>query len=80
MRASDARALRVLGYRASGVAADNMLTLDCEPEVHDEKRPAWTRMNPTDRPDIRKELTTRARKAIEMLKKSGDATFEYKIP
>jgi hypothetical protein len=53
------------------------LQFEREPEVHDEKRPIWTRMNLTDRPDIRKMISRLARTAAEKLKKSGKDKFEH---
>jgi hypothetical protein len=51
-----------------------------EPQVHDDMRPVWTTMNPTDRTDIRKRIIGLAKTAVEELKKSGEEAFEHVIP
>lgn len=50
-----------------------------EPQVHDELRPVWTSMNPTDRFDIRKQFERLVRGGVAELKKSGEDVFERKI-
>jgi hypothetical protein len=81
MIAGDAKRERPLGYRSSGYVVEqdgnSQLCFEQEPQVHDEKRPVWTTMNPTDRGDIRKTIVRLAKTAVEKLKKSGEETFEY---
>lgn len=82
MLASDALGKRSLGYRGSGSINKDLTDLQFEtgPEVHDENLPRWTPMNPTDRPDIRKQIARLARAAAEKLVKSGQPMFEHLIP
>jgi len=80
--APDATGRRVLGYRASGTIQDDLIKVVFEkgPEVHDENLPRWTPMNPTDRPDIRKEIAQKAASAVKRLKASGQDSFQHTIP
>lgn len=82
MMASDATGKRSLGYRGTGNINSTLTDLKFEsgPEVHDEKLPRWTPMNPTDRHDIRKKMIQLAMNAAEKLRKSGEETFEYLVP
>ena len=82
MRAPDADGARRLHYRATGVFVGdlNRLQFESEPQVHDEKRPVWTTMNLTDRPDIRKMLVDRATKGLKKLQATGKDKFEYIVP
>jgi hypothetical protein len=81
-KAPDAAGERYLGYRGSGTIEENLTGLQFEygPAVLDERRPVWTTMNPTDRPDIRKQLTRLVTKAAEKLKLSGQDSFEHLLP
>jgi hypothetical protein len=82
LKAPDAAGGRYLGYRGHGTIDEDMTNLKFEygPAVLDEKRPVWTTMNPTDRPDIRKKLTSLAINGIRKLKASTEDTFEHLIP
>jgi hypothetical protein len=82
LKSPDAKGERSLGYRGSGVIKGNLtgLLFNRGPEVHDENLPRWTPMNPTDRPDIRLQLTNLATKAATKLKDSGEDKFEHIIP
>src|SRR4029079_13268143 len=72
MKGADAEGSRVLGYRATGIITllgnEMQVQLEQEPQVHDEKRPVWTTMNPTDRIDIRKRIVSLAMTAVTKLK------------
>jgi hypothetical protein len=82
MLAPDATGRRILGYRASGTIQDDLtgIVFKKGPEVHDENLPRWTPMNPTDRPDIRREIAQKAASAVKRLRASGQNTFQHLLP
>jgi hypothetical protein len=80
-KAPDHRGERLLGYRACGIVNSNStgFKFQEEPQVHDAERPVWTTMPSDQRPDIRREIAAKAKKALEMMRKSGKPNFEYVI-
>jgi hypothetical protein len=82
LMAPDAADGRYLGYRGSGTATTDTskVSFDLGPEVHDENIKRWTPMNPTDRPDIRKNIIRLVRSAVQKLKAGDNETFEHFVP
>jgi hypothetical protein len=69
-----------LGYRAAGKMIGTTIRFTQELQVHDERRPVWTTMNLTDRPDVRRRMEHLVKKAVDEALKSSDHSFEKIIP
>jgi hypothetical protein len=79
---ADATGARKLGYRSSGLTKGDgsVLQFEREPAVHDENIDRWTKMNLTDRPDVRNRMTRLVTYAIRSLNKSGEEKLENIVP